>query len=330
MTATAGLAGDEYSFYWQLSNMASLLDLPPGGPPGGRSRSRDSDETVQIALEEALGAPATAGESEGGPGESGCVPAMSALAALEEEDRHGTTGDTLSDALVRMDRILAMKNVDEDDQATAAALADALLQRAFASEGGSSSAARSGSDSGGSSARNALNLAKEEDRHRGGSARAHRSGGVGGKSGEAEEAETVAAELNMQQQAMLWRAHRVLAEVSHLGTWQHTATQQQQQQQRQFTLTRNGRGNNAPGHFESTPPPLPSPAPVPSAAAAGEPAVSDGGEPRGLQPTTAAATAAATATATATAAATTGPALPLGAWHRAPTERWPNESGRRD
>ena len=274
--------------------------------------SRDSDETVQIALEEALGAPATAGDSEGGPGESGCVPAMSALAALEEEDRHGTTGDTLSDALVRMDRILAMKNVDEDDQATAAALADALLQRAFASEGGSSSAARSGSDSGGSSARNALNLAKEEDRHRGGSARAHR------KSGEAEEAETVAAELNMQQQAMLWRAHRVLAEVSHLGTWQqHTATQQQQ---RQFTSTRNGRGNNAPGHCESTPPPLPSPAPVPSAAAAGEPAVSDGGEPRGLQPTTAAATA----------AATTGPALPLGAWHRAPTERWPNESGRRD
>ena len=296
--------------------MASLLDLPPGGPPGGRSRSRDSDETVQIALEEALGAPATAGESEGGPGESGCVPAMSALAALEEEDRHGTTGDTLSDALVRMDRILAMKNVDEDDQATAAALADALLQRAFASEGGSSSAARSGSDSGGSSARNALNLAKEEDRHRGGSARAHRSGGVGGKSGEAEEAETVAAELNMQQQAMLWRAHRVLAEVSHLGTWQ----QQQQQQQQRFTSTRNGRGNNAPGHYESTPPPLPSPAPVPSAAAAGEPAVSDGGEPRGLHPTTAAATA----------AATTGPALPLGAWHRAPTERWPNESGRRD
>ena len=277
--------------------------------------SRDSDETVQIALEEALGAPATAGESEGGPGESGCVPAMSALAALEEEDRHGTTGDTLSDALVRMDRILAMKNVDEDDQATAAALADALLQRAFASEGGSSSAARSGSDSGGSSARNALNLAKEEDRHRGGSARAHR------KSGEAEEAETVAAELNMQQQAMLWRAHRVLAEVSHLGTWQqHTATQQQQQQEQQFTSTRNGRGNNAPGHFESTPPPLPSPAPVPSAAAAGEPAVSDGGEPRGLQPTTAAATE----------TATTGPALPLGAWHRAPTERWPNEPGRRD
>ena len=292
--------------------MASLLDLPPGGPPGGHRRSRDSDETVQIALEEALGAPATAGDSEGGPGESGSVPAMSALAALEEEDRHGTTGDTLSDALVRMDRILAMKNVDEDDQATAAALADALLQRAFASEGGSSSAARSGSDSGGSSARNALNLAKEEDRHRGGSARAHR------KSGEAEEAETVAAELNMQQQAMLWRAHRVLAEVSHLGTWQqHTATQQQQ---RQFTSTRNGRGNNAPGHCESTPPPLPSPAPVPSAAAAGEPAVSDGGEPRGLQPTTAAATA----------AATTGPALPLGAWHRAPTERWPNEPGRRD
>ena len=293
--------------------MASLLDLPPGGPPGGRSRSRDSDETVQIALEEALGAPATAGDSEGGPGESGCLPAMSALAALEEEDRHGTTGDTLSDALVRMDRILAMKNVDEDDQSTAAALADALLQRAFASEGGSSSAARSGSDSGGSSARNALNLAKEEDRHRGGSARAHR------KSGEAEEAETVAAELNMQQQAMLWRAHRVLAEVSHLGTWQqHTATQQQQEEEQRFTSTRNGRGNNAPGmHFESTPP---SPAPVPSAAAAGEPAVSDGGEPRGLQPTTAAASD----------GATTGPALPLGAWHRAPTERWPNESWRRD
>ena len=111
--------------------MASLLDLPPGGPPGRHRRSRDSDETVQIALEEALGAPATAGESEGGPGESGCVPAMSALAALEEEDRHGTTGDTLSDALVRMDRILAMKNVDEDDQATAAALADALLWIAF-------------------------------------------------------------------------------------------------------------------------------------------------------------------------------------------------------
>ena len=58
--------------------MASLLDLPPGGPPGGRSRSRDSDETVQIALEEALGAPATAGESEGGPGESG-VPARGFL-----------------------------------------------------------------------------------------------------------------------------------------------------------------------------------------------------------------------------------------------------------
>ena len=64
----------------QLSKMASLLDLPPGGPPGGRSRSRDSDETVQIALEEALGAPATAGagESEGGPGESG-VPARGFL-----------------------------------------------------------------------------------------------------------------------------------------------------------------------------------------------------------------------------------------------------------
>lgn len=100
----------------------------------------------------------------------------------------------MKDALTQMDIALKMKNVDEEDQAQAAMLADALISKVMRTHGVVTSTETSTMD------------------------------------GKAQTPETNSEDLfnsgAIFRDPSLWRAHSVLAEVSQIGVWSHHQQQQ--------------------------------------------------------------------------------------------------------